>query len=147
MFYISHRGNTNGRVVKEENSPQLIDHALSLGYDVEIDVWHYKNSFYLGHDEPQYQVQDEFLFNDLFNQRFWCHAKNIKALEQLLHMGAHCFWHEDDKVTLTSKGYIWTYPGNELSSRSVCVMPEVSMQNTANCLGICSDYIKLYKDK
>ena len=79
MFYISHRGNTNGRVVKEENSPQLIDHALSLGYDVEIDVWCIDDRWYLGHDSPQYEITSDYLKND----KFWCHAKNIEALNRM----------------------------------------------------------------
>ena len=26
------------------------------------------------------------------------------------------FWHQNDKFTLTSKGYIWTFPGNKYSA-------------------------------
>ena len=31
------------------------------------------------------------------------------------------FWHENDRFTITSKGYLWTYPGNKYSENSVIV--------------------------
>ena len=48
--YISHRGNIDGRIINEENSPEYILTALSRGYEVEIDVWFVDDSFHLGHD-------------------------------------------------------------------------------------------------
>mgnify|MGYP003336226375 CR=1 FL=1 len=59
------------------------------------------------------------------------------------------FWHQEDDFTLTSEGYIWTYPGKELSENSICVMPERNMAPDAlvnfnqNCYGVCSDYVGL----
>ena len=38
MLLISHRGNING-INKMENNPNYLDKAMSLGYNVEIDVW------------------------------------------------------------------------------------------------------------
>jgi hypothetical protein len=34
------------------------------------------------------------------------------------------FWHQNDDFTLTSKNYIWTYPGQPYTASSVIVMPE-----------------------
>ena len=61
MFLISHRGNINGANPIEENSINYILKAIDLGYNVEIDVWFVNNSFYLGHDKPQYKVNHDFL--------------------------------------------------------------------------------------
>ena len=36
---------------------------LTKIFDVEIDVWFKNDQFYLGHDEPQYIVNMEFLNN------------------------------------------------------------------------------------
>ena len=144
MIFISHRGNIDGKKPLFENSPPYIEKALKKGFDVEIDVWYHNNQWFLGHDEPQYLVKRNFLTND----RFWCHAKNLQALEQLLKLGAHCFWHQEDEYTLTSRGAIWAYPGKDLVKNSICVMPERdNYKIEIECLGICSDIIEEYRKK
>ena len=60
MILISHRGNLNGKT-DDENKPKYIEEALSQGFDVEVDVWYDNKQFYLGHDEPQYLIQKDFL--------------------------------------------------------------------------------------
>ena len=142
MILISHRGNIDGPNHDLENSPDYIETALSAGYDVEVDVWFEKAKWYLGHDKPEYQV-DEKVFS---HSQWWCHAKNIEALEGLMKLGARCFWHQEDDVTLTSDGYLWTYPGKQLTSKSICVMPERFKYDDLNCAGICSDYISKYRE-
>jgi hypothetical protein len=141
MILISHRGNIFGKDPARENSLDYINKALLLGYEVEIDVWHQNGEWYLGHDEPQYLVEEEFLKNN----KVWCHAKNILALKKLLKLNAHCFWHQEDDFTITSKGYIWAYPSNEEVENTICVLPEINDCVPKNCLGICSDYIGKYK--
>ncbi len=141
MRLISHRGNIGGRIIEEENNPEYVMDTLSIGYDVEIDVWFIDNVFYLGHDEPQYQIHSDFLKNE----NLWCHSKNIESLERMLTMGVHCFFHNTDDCTLTSRGYIWTYPGKLLLKNSICVLPELSNYEKYDCFGICSDYIEKYK--
>lgn len=147
MFFISHRGNIDQKKIDEENTPDKILYCLSLGYDVEIDVWKLKESFYLGHDEPQYKIDKSFLFN----KNIWCHAKNLKALEDMLWQRTiNCFWHENDKFTVTSHGYIWTYPGNDVNLNSIIVLPELSNYSEHSLItakGICSDNIKFYRNK
>jgi hypothetical protein len=142
MKLISHRGNIFGRDYNLENKPSYIQDALNIGYDVEIDVW-FNEKFYLGHDSIQYEIEKEFL---LING-LWCHAKTIKTFEKLLNLGVVCFYHEKDKCTLTSNGLIWTYPGNELTEKSICVLPEIFNQDKKDlkCYGICSDTISKYK--
>tara|TARA_B110000114_G_scaffold169324_1_gene193129 strand:- start:56 stop:487 length:432 start_codon:yes stop_codon:yes gene_type:complete len=142
MIYISHRGNLIGKSIKDENNPKYIMNAIENGYDVEIDVWFKNNNFYLGHDEPIFNVDKKFLEN----KKFWCHAKNIEALEELSKIDSHYFWHQNDDFTLTNKGVIWAYPGKHLTENSICVLPESFNQKKFNCLGICSDLIENYKN-
>ena len=144
MLLISHRGNINGKS-EQENHPSHIDYALKQGFDVEIDVWKVnKTEWYLGHDKPQYKIDLEFLKND----KLWCHAKNIDALNDMLeYKDIHCFWHQEDDVTLTSKGYMWTYPNKQLTDKSIAVCPEVwkiKIEQPKLATGICSDYIERY---
>ena len=142
MILIAHRGNTQGPNLDRENSPDYIIEAMDKGYSVEVDVWYRDKSFWLGHDSPLHKIQEDFLVDD----RIWCHAKNLKALEKMItNSKIHCFWHQDDDYTLTNNGYIWTYPGKHLSERSICVMPEISMSihdiSNLKCFGICSDIV------
>ena len=106
MKIIAHRGNMDGPNPVQENHPDYITKALQLNFDVEVDVWFLDGKFYLGHDAPQYEIEKSFLRND----RFWCHAKDIFSLEAMLENNMICFWHQNDDVTLTSSGHIWTYP-------------------------------------
>ena len=57
----------------------------------------------------------------------------------------HCFWHQEDDVTLTSKGYMWTYPGKPLTDNSICVKPKKNDKIMKKTFGICSDFIVYYK--
>jgi hypothetical protein len=141
MILISHRGNIDGKIIERENDPIYINEALDLGYDVEIDVWFVDGEFWLGHDSPQYKTDYKFLMND----RFWCHAKNLDALMEMKKYAIHYFWHETDTVTLTSKNYVWAYPGKQPIKGSIACLPEMENDNVLLCKGICSDYIKEYK--
>jgi len=141
MILISHRGNIKGKQPKLENNPTYIDLAIKKGYNVEVDVW-YNNGFWLGHDEPIYPIGISYLKN----KKLWCHAKNIEALYIMkIEKNIHYFWHETDTITLTSKGYIWAYPGKQPIKNSIAVMPELNNDATNECVGICSDYIEEYK--
>ena len=143
MKLISHRGNVNGREPFNENHPNYLLEAISLGFEIEADFWCVSGQLFLGHDKPQYKINKEFLLND----KIWCHAKNIEALELLLKMGVHCFWHQTDDYTITSRGVIWAYPGKKLNNSAICVMPELhhGNQHVFNCAGICSDFIQKYR--
>jgi hypothetical protein len=146
MKLIAHRGNTTGPNPLEENRPEYIEMAISSGYDVEIDLWYQDQSFYLGHDEPQYQITALWLYKN--KEYLWIHCKNYDALEKISNspVDYNFFWHEVDKFTLTSAGYIWTYPGQTFNENSVIVMPETTKDgimemSNYECYGICSDYV------
>lgn len=142
MKIISHRGNINGPNPERENHPDYINEALNQGYDVEIDVWNIDNKWFLGHDEPQYDINI-----DMNDSRLWIHAKNIDALSQLHHLNnVNYFWHQEDDYTLTSKGLIWAYPNKPVPfmSRAIAVLPEIHNTDTQNFYGICTDYVERY---
>lgn len=138
MILISHRGNINGPDPELENHPARIDFLLKMGIDVEIDIWYVDNNFYYGHDEPTHKVSEVFLARP----RMWFHAKNTAALFELLHKGRHVFWHQEDDHTLTSRGYIWTFPNKPITQKSVIVdLNQDWKTKNYDCAAICSDYI------
>jgi len=144
MILIAHRGNIAGPNPERENHPDYIDEALKKDYNVEVDVWYKNDKWFLGHDKPQYEVENEFFYHNLL----WCHAKNIDALRWLSFRGLHCFWHQTDDVTMTTRGYLWTYPGKQLTEKSICVMPETvsySKEKIQKAAGVCSDEIEKYR--
>lgn len=144
MIYISHRGNLNGPNIETENTRNQILQCIDLGYSVEVDIWFENDSYFLGHDEPKEKISKNFL--DHYANYIWCHAKSSEALFNLIKDNLHCFWHEEDRYTLTSKGVIWAYPNSILNKNSVCVLPEKQSINLPEQIfGICSDYIDFYR--
>jgi hypothetical protein len=101
--------------------------------------------FLLGHDEPQYEIDISWIDDRAY--KLWVHCKNIDAIEFLnkFDYDINYFWHQEDTVTLTSKNYIWAYPGKQPIIGSIAVMPELYNDDVSKCIGICSDYIQNYK--
>jgi|TARA_B100001964_G_C14173660_1_gene572755 hypothetical protein len=143
MFFISHRGNLYGPEPENENSIDYINKALDKNFDVEIDLWFKEPKFFLGHDNPKNLVTIDFLKN----KKFWIHAKNLECFYELSNYDVNYFWHEEDEVIITSKGYFWNYPGTKLSAKSICVLPEKNNIKKVDCLGYCSDHIMEYYDR
>lgn len=150
MKLISHRGNINGPDPIKENNPEYIEQVISQGFDVEIDIRYdtFDKKLYLGHDEPQYIVN--WFWLGKYIKHLWIHCKNIEALYEFVHgtSGFNYFWHQEDNFTLTSKNYIWTYPGKTYTPKSIIVMPEWNKNidefvdlRAYDCHGICSDYV------
>ena len=144
MLLISHRGNINGKSENLENNPEYIDVALSKGYDVEIDLWFYNNTLYLGHDLPTYVIDNEWL--NKRKKNLWVHCKNIESVLffKSLDDEFNYFWHQEDDITLTSLNYIWAYPGKQPIKDSIAVLPEINDDDVSICYGICSDYLQNY---
>ncbi len=150
MKIIAHRANINGCNSSNENRLSQIRKCIELGYDVEIDIRVIKNSLFLGHDCPEEKITEKEIFE--LKEICWIHCKNLEAINYFKQFGElyNYFWHENDKYTLTSKGYIWTYPGELLSVNSIWVMPEqtTSINKLSNLknkqlAGICTDYPNL----
>jgi len=144
MILIAHRGNTSGKNEKRENTISYIEEALKKGYHCEIDLCKFDGEkFYLGHDEPGEAVSLEWLGS----RNVWCHAKEYKTLEALVTLGVHCFWHESDKYTITSQGWIWAYPGQPGGQYTIAVHPEkLTSEEVEKFAGVCSDNIDKYKE-
>jgi len=143
MKLIAHRGNLSGPDRERENTTDTIRKALEEGFDVELDVRLVNGSWFLGHDSPDYLFDPDLLKD----QRIWTHCKNYNALSVLVtEPVVNCFWHQEDDFTLTSRGYIWAYPGKLVevnNSVSICVMPEWDdMKIPKNIYGICSDFVR-----
>jgi len=146
MILISHRGNINGRIEDSENKLEYIDDAISMGYDVEIDIRKVGDHLFLGHDTPQYKVDYNWLIDR--KDKLWIHCKNVEAMEWFdSNREFNYFWHEKDTVTLTSNGSIWAFPGKQPIKNSIAILPEIFNDNISQCRGICSDYIQQYKTK
>lgn len=163
LKYIAHRGNLEGPCPSQENRPEYLQAAIQQGFYVEADVWLLEGDLFLGHDDAQYTTSLDFLKS--MGDRLFCHCKNIPALAYLRDVAPEleCFYHENDPCVLTSKGNIWTFPGQQLTPRSICVMPERCMPErcmSERCslenpnyhaytksagVGICTDYPILYK--
>lgn len=138
---IAHRGNVWGPQPAKENFPSYIDCALNQGFDAEIDLWVVDGLPYLGHDFGDYLVSDMWLGARSTN--LWIHCKNLHALTFCSqNRKLNYFWHQGDDYTLTSKGYVWTYPGKPVPFAGVMVD-----KNLKSCQGgwewerLCSDWV------
>lgn len=152
MRLIAHRGLIYGPSTELENTIQQIDKALSFKFDVEIDLWYHnwkgtEFKWWLGHDGPQIEISIDYL-KSLPLDKVWIHAKDITTLAQLVKetWPIHYFFHENDPVVLTSSNYLWTYPGKQLTDKSIMLLPEKTgmthIEMFANTVhGICSDYV------
>lgn len=136
MRLISHRGNINGAIPEMENNPVHIHSAISSGFDVELDVYLHKQKWYLGHDEPKYLIN----IKDYVQKNYWLHCKNSEAFEKLYNNfpDANCFWHENDRYTITSHGYIWCFPGVQNIKNSIVLFPK-EKSDIIKAFGICAD--------
>lgn len=147
MRMIAHRGLLKGPDKTLENKPEQIEKVLQKGIDCEIDVWSIYGKWFLGHDEPQYEIPASFLGK----QGLWIHCKNLDALYQFNDMPFkyEYFWHQEDDFTLTSSNFIWTYPGKHLTKNSIAVLPEISNEyweyvKSVNIYGVCTDYVEKF---
>jgi hypothetical protein len=143
MLFISHRGNTNGKIESRENTPSYIQEAILEGFDCEIDVWVINDRVFLGHDKPETLIDEEFLYK--YKKNLWVHCKNIQAL-CCYKDEFNCFFHDKDLYTITTEGFIWGNINVETNKSIISVMPELNNIYNFDCMGICSDNIKYYKD-
>lgn len=139
MIKIAHRGNINGPSHRE-NQESYLREAIANGYEVELDLWKLGDRLWLGHGGPQYLTSEEFLIDTGWAS--WIHCKNLEALDFLTRTlpQLNFFWHQADDFTLTSQGFIWTYPGQPVTSLSIIV--DLSNNPTpSGAYGICADYL------
>ncbi|OJW46908.1 MAG: hypothetical protein BGO67_07300 [Alphaproteobacteria bacterium 41-28] len=140
---IAHRGNTDGPN-QAENNPDYLLKTLDLGYDCEVDIWVINGKIFLGHDNPLYSVEEDFIHTP----KFWFHAKNLEALDFMLQKSVPCFWHENDQYTLTSNGFIWANIHMPVTSKTIIVVPDIESgikKIKELPYGICSDYVSYWQ--
>jgi len=140
MRLVSNRGNTTGPNPMRENSPAYILETLQKGFYVKIDVTVVDKVIFLG---AYFTVNLDFIQNE----KIICQASDGLTLHFLMSNQIHCFFQQKDNYSITTQGWIWTYPENILTPLSICVMPEwflkdVQEASKLKCYGICSNYIE-----
>lgn len=140
MIIISHRGNIRGPVPDKENRPSYIDCAIGNGYHVEIDVRSIDGELWLGHDEPQYKIDHNWL-----NKRrnyLWIHCKNVEAAHEC--WAYHAFCHSSDPFTYTTTGKIWLHDLSRTIDSDTIIplitMDDISQPIKGTPFAICTDY-------
>lgn len=144
MILIAHRGNTVGRRPELENTIDYVESAISSGYHVEIDLWGAGENLYLGHDSAETTITAAWL--EEHTNLLWIHCKNAGALALMIDSPHNYFFHATDEYTITSRGYVWAYPGSPPAGKStIAVMPESFPGKRAINLyqyaGVCSDFV------
>lgn len=149
MKIISHRGNINGPLPEKENRPSYIDCALQLGYETEIDLRWIDGSFWLGHDEPQYQVDLSWL--KLRKNNLWIHCKNQESAIQLskLNDNYKYFCHVNDDFVLTSTKQLWVHNLNSKIDET-CIIPLIEKSDILKYQNdlpsaVCTDFVNICK--
>lgn len=142
MIIISHRGNICGAVPDKENRPSYIDCAIGNGYHVEIDVRSINGELWLGHDEPQYKVDHNWL--DKRRHYLWLHCKNLEAAKEC--WAYHSFCHTSDSFVYTSTGVIWLHDLSQRIDHNT-IIPLIDREDVESFMpgyekpfGICTDY-------
>lgn len=142
MIKIAHRGNVFGPSI-QENQPAHLLKAIGMGFNVEADVWRIGDRLWLGHSSAQYLLNRELL-NRLIPYT-WFHCKNLDALEYFSNrpqLDANYFWHENDRYTVTSHGYIWAYPGMPGGKNTIILDLNGELDHSGDeVLGWCSDFV------
>ena len=149
MYFIAHRGNTTGPGNPEENRFDYLKHAYyDLGYGIELDIQTHNGKLYLGHDDPQEPV-DADIEQFMRQERVFTHAKDLHCIPKLLTIDANVFYHTEESIVFTSKGYIWCYPGIFISDIKRAVWNDyhwgpIPQGKRLTCLAVCGDDVRRY---
>jgi hypothetical protein len=140
VIIISHRGNIRGAIPDKENRPSYIDCAIGSGYHVEIDVRSINDELWLGHDEPQYKIDHNWL--DKRRNYLWLHCKNIETATECWKYNSFC--HTGDPFTYTTTGKIWLHDLSMKIDDNV-IIPLITLNDIVQSLNgipyaICTDY-------
>lgn len=146
MMLIAHRGNLFGPKEQFENDPDYLIQAIKTGCMVEADVRGKDGWLYFGHDEMQYEMPEDYF--EVYGAMTIFHAKNLEAMDILMDLKAHWFFHDTDDYTITSYGYVWAYPGMPVTNsvRYIVVNKDaIAVPDKSDKIaGICSDYAGLF---
>ena len=146
MKVVSHRGNLSGPSDEKENSPNQIDLAINKGYLVEIDLRVVNDEYLLGHDEGKFKISYSWLMERA--SKLVIHAKDLDTCDILSSNldDLNWFYHTDEDVVQTSKGWLWAYPGIYLKN-AITVILDKDQIFPENIRGVCTDYPDLIKFK
>lgn len=148
MLYIAHRGQMDGVLIHEQNTPDLIDYAIHRGFHVEVDVYVYRDGLWLGHDAPfgllindGTETNPEWLTARA--DKLFIHCKNIGAFKLLMDFKElNLFMHDKDPLTITTRGNVWVHPDTFAPPGTIQCAPMVySIPESRGLLGVCSDYV------
>ena len=131
---ISHRGNLNGVNKLLENNPDYIDKAIKEGYLVEIDLRIIDSEYWLGHDLPQFKVEQKWLKQR--SDKLLIHCKNIEAAIKLPDC-FHTFCHNNDDFCFTNKSFIWVH-NLKLKLNNNCLIPLMTVDDIKAHVGKCN---------
>jgi len=149
MKIISHRGNINGIVADKENRPSYLDCAIQMGYDVETDIRYINGEFWLGHDTPDYKINETWILNR--SENIWFHCKDLNSAIKLkkLNKKIKYFCHFQDQYIITSTNHFWVHDFN-LEIDENCIIPLLDEEsilqfNNKIVYAICTDYVNFCK--
>jgi hypothetical protein len=144
-FYIAHRALTNGADIYLENRLDILMDRIKCAQYSECDIWYINNKLYLGHDRATTEID----ISALMTPYLLLHMKNREALEYFLELrrsgiyNFNIFWHTTEDYVISSLEDIIVFPGKEIISHSIYMMPEndLSKRNSNKKISqICSDY-------
>ena len=149
-------GSVEGNLFIKNLNQRKIDGGKVISFTREnkgLSYGAYSDAFLKFKDSYDYFV---FIEDDLVtvkkdylkNENFWCHAKNLNALHWMLQEEILCFWHQEDDYTMTSNGFIWTYPLKDVTEKSIIVcktLEDTLKYSKMNVYGICSDHVGVLK--
>lgn len=139
---ISHRGRVENSKYPE-NSLDALKKCLDMGLSIEIDVMKKNDKIYLGHDNPDLEVDiSEIDFDGVY-----IHMKSPHIIEL---KNADLFFIENDSYALTKKNKIWTnYYNKDYSQHSIMCSAELIGKNfnideisywSKTAYGVCTDF-------
>jgi beta-phosphoglucomutase-like phosphatase (HAD superfamily) len=140
--WILHRGNNNGLSPNTENKPEILYQRLDEGWDIEIDLWKISEDLYLGHDKPEYKINENEKL--LIHPNTWIHCKNLEAYFYLRnHKDSkkfNYFSHDKDEFAVTSKGFIWSNINTNIIGPGSIKVVQSKNYNLMPGVGICTDW-------
>lgn len=144
---IAHRGNLYGPQPEKENEPSYVNEAVQQGFFAEVDIWTKEEKIFLGHDEPKYEVDINWLLER--HDSLYLHAKNVSAFLYFKDRTRfNTFYHTTEDFVITSNGETIVretsveegifYPIN-----TIFTMPENGKVTVPSYRSVISDYAGL----
>ena len=126
-----------------------LDEAIAECFFVEIDLRYSKSRLFLGHDNAENEVDQNWILER--KQNLYIHAKDLKTIQYLHSLGSELnfFFHAEDGCTITSRGEIWVHPRAYPIADAIFVMPEYfgfEIKDMLQCTGICTDDVLYYRE-